>query len=135
MGAYILAVKVRFRDLDAIGHVNSSCYFTYAESARVDFLTEGVGENDMERLGLILAGATAEFRAVIRKNDAVEVAMTVSRIGTKSWDFEYDIREPGTGRVYAKVHTVQVAYDYKTATSHAIPTALMTRLKSIQAVA
>ena len=32
-------IKIRFRDLDAFGHVNNAVYFTYMEVARTDYFT------------------------------------------------------------------------------------------------
>jgi acyl-CoA thioester hydrolase len=31
-------IEVRFRDLDAMGHVNNAVYFTYFEHARLHYL-------------------------------------------------------------------------------------------------
>jgi acyl-CoA thioesterase FadM len=41
------------------------------------------------------------------------VKMWTSRIGGKSWDFDYEIKDAKTGVVYATAKTVQVAYDYQ----------------------
>jgi len=39
--------------------------------------------------------------------------MWTSRIGGKSWDFDYEIRDRVKATIYATAKTVQVAYDYK----------------------
>ncbi len=44
--------------------------------------------------------------------DEVEVGVRVSRLGNKSLDMEYLIKESVTGIVFAEGKTVQVAYDY-----------------------
>ncbi|HWX25489.1 MAG TPA: acyl-CoA thioesterase, partial [Vicinamibacteria bacterium] len=36
-GAFSCEVEVRFRDLDALGHVNNAVYLTYLESARIAY--------------------------------------------------------------------------------------------------
>ena len=41
---FTIEQNVRFRDLDAMGHVNNATYFTYMEEARkVDFWIAGIG--------------------------------------------------------------------------------------------
>jgi len=45
--------------------------------------------------------------------DEVEVGVRVSRLGNKSLDMEYLIRESDTGKVFAVGKTVQVTYDYQ----------------------
>jgi len=37
---YLHQVKTRWRDMDAIGHINHATYLTYFETARVDFLNK-----------------------------------------------------------------------------------------------
>ncbi len=39
----VLEITVRFRDLDAMGHVNNAVYLTYFEEARVEYLKAASG--------------------------------------------------------------------------------------------
>ncbi|MFO1532610.1 MAG: acyl-CoA thioesterase [Thermoplasmatota archaeon] len=128
--AYRVPVDVRFADLDALGHVNSGTVLAYAEHARVNWLLESGAAPSASRLPIILASLHVEFKAPIQAA-AVEVTMWVSRIGNKSWDFDYEVRDRKTGTLYATVKTVQVAYDYAKGESRPIDAALRLRLESL----
>ena len=56
----------------------------------------------------------------------IEITVTPTRIGTKSFDLEYVMR--AGERVVAEAKTVLVAYDYATASSVEIPQAWKERL-------
>ncbi len=107
-------IDVRYGDLDPQGHVNNAGFMTYMETARVSYIRElGLwdGKKFLE-IGFILARVELDYQAPILMTDEVEVGVRVSRLGNKSLDMEYLLKEPVTGIVFAEGKTVQVAYDY-----------------------
>lgn len=131
--AHVQPVAVRFRDIDALDHVNHAVVLTYAETVRCDWFAQVTGTTSMAQLPFILASAHVEYRAPIAKADPVEVAMWTSRIGSKSWTFRYDVRHAGTKSVFAEVETVQVAYDYHAKATMPIPDGLRRQLEALTA--
>jgi acyl-CoA thioester hydrolase len=104
---WIQRERVRFRDCDAMGHVNNAVYSTYLEQARVGIL--GALEP------FILARVEIDFRAELRAGEDVEVRTRCPRIGTKSFDLEHQV---WTGdRLVAEAKSVLVGYDYEAGTS------------------
>ena len=101
---------VRFRDLDAMGHVNNAVFLTYIESARVAFLQHSGAVTTLEDMSIILARIEIDFRAPIGFGDEVEISVRASRFGEKSFDLEYELRVGGT--VVAQAKSVLVGYDY-----------------------
>lgn len=130
MPAFIQPIDIRFADLDALGHVNSGKIIEYAEHARVNWLLQNGAKTSAE-LPIIVASVHAEYHAPIAKSDAIEVAMHVPRIGTKSWDFQYHVRSTDGKTLFATITTVQVAYDYAQNASVAIPATLRARLEAL----
>jgi acyl-CoA thioester hydrolase len=102
--------RVRFRDLDPMGHVNNAVFLTYIESARVAFLRHLGAALTLDDMGIIVARAEIDFRAPVRLGDEVEVSVTASRFGDKSFDLEHELRVDGN--VVAEAKTVLVSYDY-----------------------
>jgi acyl-CoA thioester hydrolase len=94
--------SIRFRDCDAMGHVNNAVYSTYLEQARIGVLG---GLDDF-----ILARVEVDFRAELDAGGEVEVLTRCPRIGTKSFDLEHKIRKDG--RLVAEAKSVLVGYDY-----------------------
>lgn len=110
--AFTVAVEVRFNDVDGMGHVNNALYLTYLEHCRMRFFTEVAGSTSERDFPFILAHAALDYRSPMKLGAHPHVKMWTSRIGGKSWDFDYEIKDRKTGVVYATGKTVQVAYDY-----------------------
>ena len=109
-------ITVRYGDLDPQGHVNNAGFLTYLEHARVSYIRHlGLwdGGSYLE-IGFILARVELDYRAPIQLIDQVEVGLRVSRLGNKSLDMEYLVREQETGKIFAEGKSIQVAYDYQT---------------------
>ncbi|MFN4071655.1 MAG: acyl-CoA thioesterase, partial [Thermus caldifontis] len=53
-------IQVRFRDLDALGHVNNAVYLTYFEVARAAYF-QRLKEDWLEKGHFILARAEVDF--------------------------------------------------------------------------
>ena len=108
-------IVVRYGDLDPQGHVNNAAYLTYLEHARVNYirhLSLWDGKSFLS-IGFILARVELDYRAPILMTDPVEVGVRTSRLGNKSLDMEYLVRETGGGKIFGEGKTVQVAYDYQ----------------------
>ncbi|MDQ3777423.1 MAG: acyl-CoA thioesterase [Actinomycetota bacterium] len=115
---FVYRDNIRFRDLDAMAHVNNAVFLTYMESARIAYLSAlGAGENPLQNL--ILARAEVDFRSPIRFGEDVEVGVRTARVGNKSFELEYEIR--ADGRLAAQGKSVLVGYDYRRGASVEIP--------------
>lgn len=109
----VTRVKIRFRDIDAFGHVNNAVYFTFMEMARVDYFTRmGLRTNDLPRPFFIVAAASCQYKAPIQLHTALAVQVRVSRLGKASFDMEYHLVDEATGQLLATGHTTQVVFDY-----------------------
>jgi acyl-CoA thioester hydrolase len=115
---YVHRERVRFRDCDAMGHVNNAVFSTYLEESRIGVLG---GLSDF-----ILARVEIDFRAELRQGEEVEVRSRCSRIGTKSFDLEHQIA--AGERIVAEARSVLVSYDYERAESVPVPDELRARL-------
>ena len=116
--------RVRFNDVDAMGHVNNAVYLTYVEEARIAFLRPlgPTYEN------LILARAEIDYRSPLRDGEEVEIGVRCTRLGTSSFDLEYELR--AGDRVVAEARSVQVAYDYEASAPVPMPDEWRERLET-----
>ena len=112
---------VRFRDLDALGHVNNAVFLTYMENARTAWVFDAGLVSDIHELPLILARVEIDYRAPVQLGETVEVEMRPARVGTKSFELAYEFR--ADGRVAAEARSVLVAYDYAREETIALPDA------------
>jgi acyl-CoA thioester hydrolase len=116
---------VRFRDLDGMGHVNNAVFSTYLEQARLAWF----GDDDAMPLSdVILARTEIDFRAPVGLGEVVEIGVRPTRLGTKSFELEYELH--ADGRVVAEARSVLVGYDYERGASTRIPDRWRRRLST-----
>ena len=72
-------------------------------------------------MGLIIARAEIDYKYPAKWLDVLLVKMRTVAVGNSSWVYEYEIVDEKSGKVIAVGKTVQVAYDYGTRTTIAIP--------------
>ena len=120
---FVHAIQIRYADLDPQRHVNNVAVFSYLESARARYLQHlGLWDGlDFDSIGIILAEASCRYLAPIVYGQPIEVAMAVTRLGTKSLTLDYAVRDSASGSELATARTVLVAYDYLQRESIAIP--------------
>jgi len=108
-------LHVRWDDLDAFNHVNNAAYLTFAQEARSDFMwfsRQRKGEKPM-LADMVVARAEVDFiEPIYEVGIDVDVAISVARLGTASFDLLYVISRDDI--IFAKVTTVQVAVSMET---------------------
>jgi acyl-CoA thioester hydrolase len=112
-------LAVRFRDCDALGHVNNAVYLTYLEQARftlwraqINFMARPAAGGGPRGDGIILARAELDFRGQARYGDELEVRIGLVGFGKSSFTYQYEIVDVPAGRLIANAKTVQVWFDY-----------------------
>lgn len=111
-------LEVRFRDIDAFGHVNNAAFVTYLEQARIRYLIDNLEIETPQHLPLILAAIQVDFRAPILFGQEVVIGTRVDWIGNTSLSMSHRMTagtdSDGANRLVAEAATVLVAYDYAT---------------------
>ena len=125
-------IRPRFRDTDAMGHINNAVYVTYLEIARQVYWERAYQQSDYRRVPFILAHVTIDFRSEALVSEVLEIGIRCEWIGEKSFSFVYRVWEKQTGRVVVEGMTIQVCYDYGAKRSLAVPDALRARLEEIE---
>jgi acyl-CoA thioester hydrolase len=124
-------IEVRFRDCDAMGHVNNAVYLTYLEIARFAYWKAAeIGRLEGD-ISYIIARVEIDFRASAETGDVIDVALAVRAIGRTSFTMEYEIRD-GEGRLLVTARSVQVAYDYAAKRSVPVPDAIRARIAEFE---
>ena len=100
-------VNVRWRDVDALGHVNHAVFLTYLEEGRDAFYMQVLGTDPSYVVVRIEVDLRAEVRYPDRK---VTVRIEVERVGTTSLTTRETILTPA-GEVAAQARVVSVRWD------------------------
>ena len=131
--AYRHRLSVRFRDCDAMGHVNHAVYFTYFEQCRLTFWREQTGAPS-PHARVIIARAECDYRAPAHFGDELEVRLEVGEIGRSSFTLKYQIVQAASGALVAVGSTVMVSYDYAAGKSVPLPDAAKDLLQRLHGV-
>ena len=128
----VAPIKPRFRDTDAMGHINNAVYVTYLEVARQEYWRAFKHDENYRVVPFILAHVDIDFRSEALMHEVLELCVRCSTIGTKSFGFDYLIREAKSGRVVVEARSVQVFYDYAKKQSMPCPPEMRQRLEAFE---
>jgi acyl-CoA thioester hydrolase len=122
----------RFRDTDAMGHINNAVYVTYLEVARQVYWSKLDEHADYRRVPFILAHIDVDFRSEALVNERLEAGIRMEWISNRSFSFRYRIWEKTSSRVVVEANTVQVCYDYTVKKTIPMPDELRRSLEAFE---
>ena len=106
------SVSIRWRDMDALGHVNHAVFLTYLEEGRDACFEQFFGDLDY-----VMVRLEIDMRAEIRLADEqVTVQIAVERMGNSSLTTRETIRTRD-GQIAAEARVVTVRWDPHARTS------------------
>jgi len=110
-------IEIRWRDVDAYGHVNNAVYLNYLEEARDAWVQTVLGAVSGSTWDFVLARVEIDFRAELTQDDgAVIVRCTLDRIGSSSVGTREEVRKQD-GTISAEARSVVVPRDPATGRS------------------
>jgi acyl-CoA thioester hydrolase len=100
-------VTIRWRDVDALGHVNHAVFLTYLEEGRDAFYAQVLGSDPL----YVVARIEIDLRAEVRYPDRrVTVRIEAERLGTTSLTTRETILTP-SGETSARARVITVRWD------------------------
>ncbi|EHN12479.1 putative thioesterase [Patulibacter medicamentivorans] len=127
-----VAIRLRYRDMDTLGHLNQAVYHELLEEGRGAVMSDGTGK----WIGaFVLARVELDYRREVRLADVeVVVEAALERIGRSSITIlQRIVKRDGT--VAAEGRTVMVAWDMVERRSREITDAEREQLSRLPAVA
>ena len=116
-------LQTRWRDLDAMGHINHAAYLTFMENARLEFY-ESLGfssRNSGQTDGIILASMTIQYHEQVIHPSDLDIGQQIVRVGNKSFDMSTAIfLKDHDSPVLSAIFTL-VAFNYKLNQSVPVP--------------
>jgi acyl-CoA thioester hydrolase len=131
MSVFETRIDVRFRDLDAMGHVNHAVFFTYFAEGRNRLFFDFFNISDPFNLPIIMAHVSCDYLKPIKLFTNIMVQMWVQKIGNKSFDLGYSVVDTSDKNIiYARGESVQVYYNYNENKPMKIPENLRQELQN-----
>jgi acyl-CoA thioester hydrolase len=108
-------IKVRFRDLDPLRHVNNSVFSTYLEEARIDFINHIPEFHDSMKSGssFVLVHLEVDFIKPVLFGENVLVGSSVREYGNSSIKGVQAIYSEEAKELKAVANTTGVWFDMK----------------------
>lgn len=122
-------IQVRFRDIDAMGHVNNAVYATYVEQARTEYFKQ-VLETGLDSISTVLATLELSYERPILLEQSVTVEIDVPEMGRSSLPMEYAVLADGERAATAE--SVQVFLDPETEKPAPIPDRFRERIAEFE---
>lgn len=105
-------LQIRFNDIDTLGHVNNSIYFTFYDLGKSRYF-EAVKNSsiDWRRADVVIANINADFLSPIYPNEEIAVETGTLEIGNRSFTLLQRIINTKTGEIKGICRTVMVGFD------------------------
>lgn len=122
-------IEIRWRDLDAYGHVNHAVFATYLEEARDEWLERALGR-DGDLWDYVVARVAIDYRRELTlEDDRVCARCGLGSLGTSSVRTREELTV-GNGELAAEAEAVLVARDPKTRRPRPLTEAERARLEA-----
>ena len=120
------ALRVRYAEIDAQGHVNNAVYLSYFEVGRVEWLrAAGLSYKELEErgYGIVVVEVLAHYRRAAYFDDELTLRTELAEIGRASLRFDYTVLRDG--EVLATGHTRHACVDLATGKPVRVPQELL----------
>lgn len=115
-------VQIRFNDVDILGHLNNTVYFSFFDTGKACFFEKALQRKmEWNRVECVIANIDCAYVSPIYFGEDVEVLTRCSHVGDKSFVLQQVIVEKKTREVKAAADTVMVSINPDTKCAVAVP--------------
>lgn len=129
-------IQLRFKDVDALGHVNNANHLSFFELARIRYFNEIIGEKiDWQKTGMILARVTVDYKKPVYLEDRVFVYTWMIGKGNTSFELGYQLVKEENDQTETELATgtsVIVCFNYEEKKPVPVPDLWIERMKAYE---
>ena len=115
-------VQIRFNDVDVLGHVNNTVYFSFYDTGKAYYFEAVQGKKvEWKNVDTVIANVNCAYIAPIFFGEEIEVLTACLSVHDKSFKLLQAIRERRTGQIKSVCETVMVSFDPSTGHSRSLP--------------
>lgn len=127
--SYSERMRVSYRDVDVMEHVNNAAYFTYMETVRCHYYMKVRNQTRPKDLDIIVAAQNCRYLRGLVYDEVFDIHVWPTKIGNTSFTLGYALRTID-GEIVALAETVLVMFDYENNAKKPIDAALRTWLEA-----
>ncbi len=112
---HTLPLQLRFNDIDVLGHLNNSIYFSFYDLGKSRYF-EAVKSCRIDwcKADVVVANVNADFIAPVYAHEPISVETCTTEIGNRSFKVLQQIVNTETGEVKGMCRTVMVGFNTAT---------------------
>lgn len=115
-------VQLRFNDVDILGHVNNTVYFSFYDMGKALYFHDVRADSfSYTHVDTIIANINCAYLEPIYFGEQIEVLTRCQHIGQKSFTLIQALREKETGHIKSICETIMVSYDPEQKVSTNLP--------------
>ena len=118
--------RPRFKDTDALGHINNASITTWFEEGRRSIFKYFIPDLDPKKWKLIIARVEVDYVAQAHYQEEVTIKTWVEKIGNSSFQLYQEAHQGST--IVSKSKTFLIHFDYASQKSIPIPAAIRKNL-------
>lgn len=116
----VTPIQLRFRDLDAIGHVNAPVYFSYLETGRLEMFNRMAGKKmKLDEIDFIVARLEGDYLSPVVLGDELKLGTRLASLGKTSCVVEQLLE--ANGKPAFRAREVLVFYDREKKSKKPVP--------------
>lgn len=117
-----LPIQIRFNDIDSLGHVNNTVYFSYFDLGKTSYFNQVATNPPVDgRATLVAANVNCDFIEPTRIDEKITVSTQVESIGHKSFKMLHAIENTETGKIKCLCAAIMVVVDITTGDTRPVP--------------
>ena len=118
---HTLPIQLRFNDVDSLGHVNNTVYFSFYDLGKTTYFAKLKKKNPtLKDLSVVIVNLQTDFLSPIFATEQVAVQTSVVEIGNKSFKMYQRVINTDTNEVKCVCSTILVGFDTTNNTSQPI---------------
>lgn len=126
---HVTRMPIRWGDMDMMGHVNNAMYFTYLETARIDWFRAAGAPPNPQGEGPVLINASCTFLKQLEYPGEIEIRTFVGAFGRSSFETYHEIRRVDQPEVLNAEGAAKVVWvDFTAGKSKPLPEEMRERL-------
>lgn len=120
---HITPVEIRFNDIDILGHVNNTVYFSFYDTGKARFF-EAIADwkIDWKCVETVIANVDCAYLAPLYFGQDLVVGTRCEAIHDRSFKLLQVIADAHTGEIKSACETIMVSFDAETQHSAPMPT-------------
>jgi len=133
---FVIFIPVQFGNVDGMGHLNNVSYFTFLETARIEYFIHVMEIKEqspaLQDMPFILAAQSINYRLPAFYREMLMVGLRTSWVRRSSFGFDFQMVDVASKRLVAEGNGTHVTFDYRANRTIPVPDEWVARFEAYE---